>query len=62
MTSYQSDPKLIERLRAVAGKKMTAEQVRAQRVSFVMSTVDTGETYIRADVERALDAREGTAA
>lgn len=62
MTDFQSDKALIGKLRAAAGKKMTAEEVRAQRVSFVMSAVDKDDSVTRADVERVISEREGAAA
>lgn len=62
MKSVSSDPGLMDVLRAAAGRKMTKEQVRSQKVSFVMSAVDEKNGITRADVERMIDESEGQAA
>jgi len=62
MTDMQSDPTLLKALKAAAGKKMSPEEVREQRISFVMSAIDEGSEVSRADVGRMIDEREGAAA
>ena len=62
MSEHKSDPGLLAALKAAAGQKMTPEQVRAQRISFVMSTIDETSDVTRADVGRMIDEREGEAA
>lgn len=62
MTNTTTDPKLLDALKKAAGRKMTAAQVREQRISFVMSAVTEGSEVSRADVEKIIDEREGNAA
>lgn len=62
MTKFKTDRTLMDVLRAAAGAKMTREQIRSQKVSFVMSAIDEKTGVSRADVERMIDENEGKAA
>jgi hypothetical protein len=62
MTQFQSDTNLMDILKAAAGTKMTKQQIRLQKVSFVMSAVNEKNGITRADVERMIDESEGQAA
>ncbi len=57
-----SNDELLEALRKAAGRSMSAEEIRAQRLSFVLSTLDDSSEATRQRVERQLDAHEGNAA
>lgn len=62
MIEHTFDPELMELLRASAGEKMTKQQIRSQKVSFVMSAVGKENNITRADVERMIDESEGQTA
>lgn len=62
MPEYVTDQRLLDALKKAAGRKMTSEEVREQRVSFVMSAIAEDSDVSRADVERIIDEREGAAA
>ena len=62
MTDTKTDPELLAALRKAAGTKMTPDEVREQRISFVMSAMDEGSTVSRDEVGRMIDEREGKAA
>ena len=62
MPEMHTDPNLLAALRKAAGQKMTPDQVREQRISFVMSAIEEGSDVSRAEVGRMIDEREGEAA
>lgn len=62
MPKTNTDPKLLEALANAAGRAMTPDQVREQRISFVMSAVGDGSAVTRSEVELIIDQREGCAA
>jgi len=57
-----TDSRLIERLRLAAQHKMTADEVRRQRVSFVYGNLPENSTLTRDQVASALDRLDGDAA
>ena len=59
MTELQTDTDIQQALRKAAGQKMTQQQVREQRISFVMGTVDKSNNMTRAEVEKLLSSLEG---
>jgi len=54
-----TDKNLIERLHQAAQYKMTAEEVRRQRVSYVYGNLPEDSTLTREQVASALDRLEG---
>lgn len=62
MTKVRTEPSLLEELSRAAGRPMTAQEVREQRISFVMSAVTEGSEVTRAEIGRIIDEREGSAA
>ena len=61
MTDLQSESSLTDALREAAGRKMTPEEIREQRVSFVMGTIHRDSDVTREDVRRIIEEREGRA-
>jgi hypothetical protein len=59
MADIRTDGRLLAKLKEAAGKPMTAEEIRNQRISYVMGTLDTESTLTRDEVERMLLQREG---
>ncbi len=59
MPDIQTDRRLLQRLKEMAGKPMTAEEIHTQRVSFVMGTLESDSTLTRDEVERMLLQRDG---
>jgi hypothetical protein len=58
-SDIKTDPKLLARLKEVAGKPLSAAELRAQRVSFIMGGMSKEAHVTRARVEEILDNREG---
>ena len=59
-TDIKTDPKLLEKLKAVAGKPLSMVEIRAQRVSFILGGMPEDAHVTREDVEKVLDQMEGT--
>lgn len=59
MTNLTTDPKLIEALREAAQRGLTYEELRKQRVSFIMASVEDSSGVSREQVEEILDRHEG---
>ncbi len=59
-TENKTDPGLLERLKKAAAMKMTAEQRRQQRISFIHGGLSHTSTLSHADIERMLGQHEGT--
>ena len=57
-----SNEDLLKALKKAAGRPMSAEEVRAQKLSFVLSTLEDTSEATRERVEKQLDAHEGCAA
>ena len=62
ISSIQTDPALLEALRAAAGRRLSASERRAQRISFVFSCLDAGSRLSKAQIGQALDAAQGLCA
>ncbi|MCW1931737.1 hypothetical protein [Pararhodobacter zhoushanensis] len=61
--THTSDAGLLQRLRAAASKGVSAAELRAQRVSFIVSSVSDGKTVVtREMVEAELKKLNGEAA
>ena len=58
-TDIKTDPKLLAKLKKVAGKPLSTDELRAQRVSFIMGGMSKDSHVTRARVEEILDSREG---
>lgn len=59
MLELKTRDSLLQALRQAAQHPLTADEVRQQRVSFIMSTLKEGSSVTRARVEQILDAQEG---
>lgn len=59
MTDLKTDKQLLENLRAAASRKLTAEELYKQRVSFIMGSLSESSTVTRAQVTKALADIEG---
>lgn len=54
----QTDARLIERLKK-SGRYVTSEQLRRQRVSYIMGSLPKDSTITRGQVEKILNENEG---
>ena len=61
MTKPKQDPRLEEQLRAAvaAGRNMTREQIREQRISFVYGQLPATSTMTREEVAALIDRTDG---
>ncbi len=57
----RTDARLIERLKK-SGQYVTSEQLRRQRVSYIMGSLPKDSTITRGQIEKILDENEGKAA
>lgn len=62
MTGITTDPKLLSALKKSAGKSLSAEQLRRQKVSFIMGSLKNDSTITRDFVESELKKIEGEVA
>ena len=60
-TAKEKD-ELFERVREAAARRMSPEERKAQRVSFIMSAVGKDDSTTRKEVENYVDQRYGTSA
>ncbi|MCY4304069.1 MAG: hypothetical protein OXC62_04695 [Aestuariivita sp.] len=59
MTQHKTNKDLLDALHEAAGREMTQEEVRQQRISFVLDMIDTTNDMTRANVAELIDNREG---
>ncbi|MBY5349569.1 hypothetical protein GUK30_14095 [Rhizobium leguminosarum] len=59
MTDLKTDAALLKNLRTAASRKLTAEELYKQRVSFIMGSLSDSSTVTRAQVTKALADIEG---
>lgn len=59
MINVSSDPELLEALRRAAGRRLTADEIREQKISFVMSAISDGCAMTRAEVRQQINRQEG---
>ena len=59
MTDLKTDEALLKKLRNAASRKLTAEELYKQRVSFIMGSLSDSSTVTRAQVTKALADIEG---
>ncbi len=62
MTEIKTDESLLKRLKAAAQRPMTEQQVKEQRVSFILGMVGESSNVTREKVESVLARQEGKAA
>ena len=62
MGELKTDVTLLERLSAAAHMKLSAQQLRAQKISFIMGSLSDDSKITRDRVEEELDRLEGNAA
>lgn len=58
-TEIKTDPKLLARLSAAVHTKISREQLRRQRVSFIYGNLPSDSSITRDQVECALEKLEG---
>lgn len=58
MTELKSKPSLLEALQKASRRDLTADEVRQQRISFIMGSVRSDD-ITRAKVQDVLDKQEG---
>jgi hypothetical protein len=62
MTNFQTDPRLLTKLEKAAKRRLSPEELRRQKVSFILGSLGEESTITRERVERELDKLEGNAA
>lgn len=62
MNNSKTDPKLLSALHNAAGKRLSAEKLRKQKVSFIMGTLGKDSTVTKDRVEQELEKLSGSAA
>lgn len=55
----KTDADLLRRLREAAGKALTNEELRAQRLSFILGNLPKDSTVTRDEIEKILNQIEG---
>lgn len=61
-TDLKTDPRLLVSLAQAAKRQMTKDELRLQKISFVMGNMPKESTLTRKQVEDILDSAEGVAA
>lgn len=61
MTELHTDPVLLRALSDSAKRKLTESELQAQRISFIMGTLDEDSTVTRDQVSRVLAEQSGEA-
>ena len=59
MPNLQTDAALLQELEAAAAKSLNADELRSQRISFIMGTLKDSSTVTRAKVTEVLAEQEG---
>ena len=59
MTDLKTDHALLERLKAAASASLTAEELREQRVSFIIGSLGKDSSITRERVKEVLAEHEG---
>ncbi len=55
----RTDPKLLDAMKAAAARKLTPEEMRNQRVSFVYGSLGSKSEVTRARVKELIEQQEG---
>ena len=61
-TELKTDAELLRRLAEAARHQMTREELRLQRISFILGSMPEDSTVTRQQVEAVLEKAEGAAA
>ena len=59
MKEIRTDPDLIEALHRSAGQEMTEEEIRKQKISFIMGTLSFDSKITREEVADCIDRMAG---
>lgn len=59
MTELKTNETLLKALRAASTQPQSAEDIRRQRVSFVVGTLGSNSAVTRARIEEVIDQQEG---
>jgi len=59
MTNLRTDDALLRKLEAAASKTLSADELRKQRISFIMGTLKDNSTVTRAKITEVLAVQEG---
>ncbi|WP_299589747.1 hypothetical protein [uncultured Tateyamaria sp.] len=59
MSEVATSPALLDKLLAAAKRSLTEREIREQKVSFIISSVDDDSTITKAQVERVIRDFEG---
>lgn len=62
MGELRTDKRLLDKLSAAAQLKLSAQELRAQKISFIMGSLSNDSKITRDRVEEELDRLEGNAA
>jgi hypothetical protein len=62
LTKLKSDKELIRKLKIAAKIKMTAEQIRAQKISYAYGNLPSESSITKTEVEKIVEKIEGKAA
>jgi len=62
MSELHTDPDLLERLRRAAGSQLTHEQLKRQKVSFIMGSLGSDSSITRERIEQELNKLDGETA
>lgn len=62
MTGLVTDKVLLEALQRSAKRGLSADEVRTQRISFIMGSLSDESTVTKEQISRVLAAQEGVAA
>ena len=61
-TDLKTDAALLAKLAEAAKRPMTKDELRQQKISFILSSVPNDSAVTRAQVEKALETADGVAA
>ena len=59
MSGLQSSSELLAKLSAAARRSLSEQEIRKQRISFIISAVDDDSTITKAQVEKVINHLEG---
>ena len=59
MQNLSTDPNLLNALRSAANRPLTAAQIRAQKVDYIVSMLSDDKSVTKAAVEKELDRLNG---
>jgi hypothetical protein len=59
MTNLHTSPELLTRLRTASKRRVTAEEIQKQRVSYVIGSLGSQTDVTREKVQKVLNSQEG---